>query len=156
LFDDLDAGLEAAIAREEEEAADDLARALRQDTNLRIAMARTGWRLDRGDGSRHLVTELGADYVVAATPDFGLLVPLGRSVLRAAEGAAPPRATARTLIERVREQARAGAEVEISTDIGALSGHLVGAAADHLHLRTGAGDALVAARSIQAVKYVAR
>ena len=153
LFDELDAGFEAAIAREEEDAANDLARAFRQDGNLRTTIERSGWRLKLDDGLIAAVIEVGTDYVVASDTRFGWLVPLGRAFLYSDPESPFPRSFDRSLIESLRAQARAGARVEISSDLGSETGRLIGAAPDHVRLMTSKRDVLIAARTIRGVRF---
>ncbi|HYI44844.1 MAG TPA: hypothetical protein VE174_05195 [Actinomycetota bacterium] len=153
LFDELDAGFEAAIAREEEDAANDLARALRQDGNLRTAIERGSWRLKLDDGLIAVVTEVGTDYVVASDTRFGWLVPLSRAFLYSDPDSSFPRSFNRSLIESLRAHARAGARVEILSDLGPVTGRLIGAAVDHVRLVTSKRDVLIAARTIRGVRF---
>ncbi|MEA2447798.1 MAG: hypothetical protein QOK47_1435 [Actinomycetota bacterium] len=153
LFDDLDAGLEAAIAHEEEEAANDLARALRQDADLRLALARAGWRVKLSDESSLPVDEVGTNYAAVTSASSVLLVPLGRAIFISDPGSEPPQISHGSLLELLRRQVRAGSRVELVSDAGTFSGTLLAAAPDHLHLTGRSGDVLLAARSIRAVRY---
>ena len=154
LFDDLDVGLEAAIAREEEDAANDLARALRQDGDLQFAITRGGgWKLKLAEGAMAPVTEVGTDCVVASSQQVNLLVPLSRAVLCRDLDVDPPRSSMTSFVECLRRLVRARTRVELVSDGGSFTGNLVGAASDHLRLSSPMGDVLVGARSIRAVKH---
>lgn len=145
----LDASFEAAIAREEEVAAADLAFSLRQDVDARQAVARSGagWMLVLADAAASRVDELGADYVRSGAT----VVPMPRAVLRSGPGPAPV-LTEGSLLELLGSECRAGIEVTVTTDQGDASGRLVRVAKDHVAVRNGETETIVGLAAIGAVR----
>ena len=153
LFDDLDVGLEAAIAREEEEAADDLARALQQDTPFHVAVSRTGWNVRLPGGETALVEEVGTDYIAASLGQTSILAPLERVALSASEDVPRPRMSGRALVEVLRRLAREGIAFEVASDQGSFSGRLSRTAADHLGVASPTGETLIGMRSVVSLRF---
>ena len=141
----LDAAFEAALAREDEVAATDLAFSLRQDVDVSAAIERSGsaWTLVGSGEARLPVDEVGLDYVMA-----GSLLTRTRAVtLRSAAGPAP-RTTDATFLEVLGTWARAGARVAAS----GLSGRLVRVAKDHVALSRGGRETIVGLAALEAVR----
>jgi hypothetical protein len=136
----LGVAFDAAIARDEEVAAADLAISLRQDRNLRDRLLREGpWRLVLGDTQSPAVDLVGADFVGAGP----FLVPLARAVAaKAAEGVAA-RPSPVTLHEVLRGLARARSAVAVSDGGHEWSGFATLCGRDYLALESRGGDVLV-------------
>jgi hypothetical protein len=140
LFTSLGATFEAEIARDEEEAAHDLAFSLRQGRSLTDVLERGSWRLLTPAGPRP-ITLVGADYVVAGGVP-AVVAPLDRAAFDAegeprsvhdkvAENAPPPAVDA-TFLQLLRSLARVAAPVRIGCRAGPLSGRLLCAGTDHV------------------------
>lgn len=145
----LGASFEAAIAREEEAAAADLAFSLRQDVDAREAIARSGrgWTLVGLEGGMAALDEMGRDYVRAGA----VLVPFERAVLRSGPGA-PPGHDERTLAETLNAACRAGGTVLLSHDAGSVTGRLVRVAKDHVAVLSQAGETIVGLSAISSIR----
>jgi hypothetical protein len=129
LIASLDASFDASVAREEDEAATDLAFSLRQGRSLREAARGQPLALWTGGGGRVPVTAVGRDYVRA-----GSLLARPEKVVLVCEGAAPPHLREDALLEVLRRWARRGLEVEVAGSEGVLVGRLTCAAPDHLEI----------------------
>jgi hypothetical protein len=131
---ELEAAFDAAVTREEDEAAEDLAFSLLQDRPLRDSLIRSGpVSAFLPSGATRAVVAVGTDYVVCERP-VPTVIPLRRTVLvRDAEGPVP-RSADRDLVGLLRTWARRGAQVELDTDAGTFGGKLVSAGADHVVL----------------------
>lgn len=148
----LNVGFEAAIAREEEEAARDLAYSLLQGFDIGSALRRWGAaELRSVDGSLLPIEELGQDFVAAGGST--LLCPHTHLVAyRAAVGSAPA-LTDETLVVRLRLWARKGARVLVRTSEGSVfRGRLVRVGPDHFELASEVGSILVATTMVAWVK----
>lgn len=143
--DALEASFEAGLARDEEVAADDLAFSLRQDVDVRAAVARSGtaWVLAGGAA----VDEIGADYVLAGA----LAVPSSRAFLRAAPGH-PPRTSGATLLELLGRVCRSGGRVTIQSPLGSASGRLVRVGKDHVAVRNDGLETVVGLGALESVR----
>lgn len=146
-LDDLAASYEAAVAREDELAAADLAFSFRQGGALSQRLGSGSWALVVGGELSVAVEEVGADYVAGGT----LVVPAARVFLRSSSGS-PPRVTDRTLGEVLGAACRAGAEIELSTACGTARGRLVEVGREHLVLRRQGADAVVGLGAVEAVR----
>ena len=74
---ELDARFDATLAREEDEAAADLALSLQQDVALKITLGGKGWRMRLPEGSTQPVRSVGNDYAICGSRAEAL-VPLDR------------------------------------------------------------------------------
>lgn len=144
----LGASFDAALAREEDVAADDLAFSFRQDGDLRATTRGRGWvlLLDGGEAAAP-VEEVGADFVSAG----GAVVPVRYAALRSAEGASP-RLSERTLSEVLGAACRSNAWVEARAGGTRVEGRLVKAGRDHVVLRRGATDVVLGLDAIAALR----
>lgn len=132
----LDARLDAAVARHDDEAAADLAFSLSQDRSLHETVARLSVAVLQGAGmGRREITELGQDYVACGRP-VDLAAPLARAVVRGRPGRTVVEVGERRLVELLRGWVRAGARVHVQTDHAALEGVLRRAARDHIVVET--------------------
>lgn len=143
--DALDATLEAALLREDDVAAADLAFSLRQDVDVREAVERSGsaWALVRAGESRLLVDEAGIDYVRAGC----WLARTRAATLRSTTGDSP-QLTDRTFLEVLGSAARAGADVTIDD----VRGRLVRVAKDHVALLKGGTETIVGLDAVEWVR----
>ena len=141
----LDASFEAALAREEEVAAADLAFSLRQDVDVRAAVERSGsaWTLVGPGEARLVVEEVGLDYVRAGS----LLVRTGAATLRATSGPSP-RTTEAAFLEILGSWARAGAWVTI----GGVRGRLARVARDHVAVLKDGVETIVGLAAVGSVR----
>jgi hypothetical protein len=150
LLSSLDVTFDAAIAREEDEAAADLAFSLVQDRSLADTLARSGAAsLHVGDATVALA-EVGHDYVGAGSP-LRLVVPSRLAVIVPERGGRAPATAARSMLEVLRLWAREGAWVEASTVQGRWWGRLSKACPDHIGIRGRFGEVLVAMDAIRVV-----
>jgi hypothetical protein len=153
LFDTLSATFDAAIAREEEIAAADLAITLRQDGSMREELLRrAGALFVEGWGSPR-ISEVGLDYVGAGRP-VEVLVPSAAALVRRTEAYEMPTASERSLVEELRRWARSGRRVEIRTWHGELDGRLVAVGRDYVVVKSAAGEAAVGLNAVAAVRSV--
>lgn len=141
----LDAAFDAAVAREEHEAASDLAFSLVQDRALRDRVARSNdAALVLAGGRSEPVTAVGEDYVAAGDP-VRVVVPLTRAVVvRRAPRRPLPRTGAGTMLELLRSWARAGAVVTVEAERGSWTGRLTAAGRDHVVVADRAGETAIA------------
>jgi hypothetical protein len=133
LFTSLGATFEAEIARDEEEAAEDLAFSLRQGRSLADVLERNSWQLVTPAGPRQ-VTGVGKDYVVAGGRPL-LVAPLSKAAFVSAHGA-KPLVSDNTLLQLLRSLARSGARVEIGLSSGTFGGRLLWTGTDHVVVET--------------------
>lgn len=152
----LGARLDAAVARDEDEAATDLAFSLSQDRSLQGTVARLSEPLLQGPaGDRHEVTELGCDYVGCGRP-VDLAAPLSRAVVRGRPGRSLLEVTDRRFVELLRVWVRRGSQVHVEADLAVLRGSLRRAARDHLVVEAVDGSwdvvGLAAVSSIRCVR----
>lgn len=136
---DLTLTFNAALAADEDRAADDLAYSLLQDLPLRHSLAR--WRsalLLLADGSQSHIDEAGLDFVTA---EGSLLLCPSRFVV--AKETLEMKAVAsveESLVERLRIWARGGTDVQVRTVAGMdLRGSLRVVSPDHIELQTRSG-----------------
>lgn len=143
----LDASFDAAVAREEEVAAADLAFSLRQDVDLRGALARSrrGWSL-AGQGGYRTVSEVGRDYLRAGA----LVVPIALAVVRS-DPAPVPEYRDRTMLELLGAACRTGVDVTIRHSSGEAGGRLVRVANDHVAVQKGDAETIVGVAAIEAI-----
>lgn len=150
LFAGLDASFDASVAREEDEAASDLAFSLLQGRRLHDVLTRSGaFDFLLGDGSSIAAGTLGADYVAGGRPP--IVVPLARAAYEHSKSPQPgPRVEAETLLELLRRWARDGAEVVVASSCGRFSGTIVHAGNDHVAILAGSREILL---GLDAVHY---
>lgn len=147
LFTSLGATFEAEIARDEEEAAEDLAFSLRQGRSLADVLERGSWHLMTPAGRRP-VSFLGADYAVA---DPAIVVPLGSAVFAASDEPSQVDVSDGTLLQFLRSLARSGALVEVTSHAGVFGGRLLWTGTDHVVVDTGAGRIAIALGGLEMV-----
>lgn len=143
--DALDAAFDAALAREEDLAAADLAFSLRQDVDVREAVRRSGsaWTLVGAGGTRLPVDEVGIDYVRAGSTFTRTRV----ATLRSSRGPSPETTDA-MFLERLGAAARAGA----AADTAGLSGRLVRVGKDHIALEKDGSETIVGLDAVETIR----
>ena len=142
------AGLEiifdAAIARDEEAAADDLAVSLDQDRTLVEVLTRTPAEVVTTQGSIHSRARMiGDDYVRIPTPSKDYLVPLYQGIYRLTAGGCAPAREDASLLETLRRMARGRASIGVDTQDASFEGTISRARRDHLELETPRGILLI-------------
>lgn len=151
LLASLNATFEAAVAREEDEAASDLAFSLLQGLDFVETLRRGhGATLRASGGATLSVVEVGSDYVVARGPSTVLVPSLHAIIVRSAVGA-PPRVVEGTLVEALRRMARTHRTVEVRTQDGTFTGRLVKAGPDHVVVQAREANVLIGLGALRAV-----
>jgi hypothetical protein len=156
LIASLDASFDAAVARAEREAADDLALSLGHSGSFVEAASRLGALEVRiMGGVRAPVRVVGADYVASGDP-LTLVVPAGRAVLVETDGRRPGVDLSDGLVPLLLRWSRTTPEVEVATDDGTLRGRLRTAGSDHLRIDVATTRWLLGLQTIRYVRRVAR
>ncbi|MGH2755153.1 MAG: hypothetical protein ACRDLB_12060 [Actinomycetota bacterium] len=149
---ELEASFDAAVARDENIAADDLARSFRQDERLTEILSRGGARfVDLGHGARLPVVEVGADYALAGTT-APILVHVATAIFHPATDGGPPRTSSATWLEVLRTWAIERRKVQVTALGRTMTGILAEAARDHLTVDTDGGPALIPHAVVAAVR----
>jgi hypothetical protein len=130
VFEGLSATFDAAVAREEDIAASDLAFSLAQDRTIAELLQRRAGALLLDGQTRFPVTAVGNDYLM--TEDPTTVVPLARAVVVADARGRPADVRRGGMVALLRSWARAGACVQVGTPQGVFSGRIVRASTDHL------------------------
>ncbi|MDQ3662990.1 MAG: hypothetical protein M3454_18470 [Actinomycetota bacterium] len=138
----LNATFEAAVEREEEQAAGDLAFSLLQDLS-QVETLRRGKAavLKLAGGASVPIARVGRDYVAAGNPP-NLIVPLTFAVILVSPSGPAPEIADDTLLLLLRRAARLGTYARISTTEGEWQGRIVKAGVDHLIVNA-SGQSLV-------------
>jgi hypothetical protein len=149
----LEATFDAAVAREEEEAAADLALSLSQDRSLPESLLGSGpVQVVLDGGGTAPVSAIGDDYVAA-----GSLVRLFRSqtatFVVGGDGDAPRR-TPTSLLSVLRRCARFRDRVTVCLNGGVFNGRLVSAAPDHIVLDGAAGRFVIGVGAMREIRLV--
>jgi hypothetical protein len=149
-LDSLDASFDAAVAREEDQAASDLALSLLQGRPLSDVALRDGrWAIELGGAHRLPLCLVGADFVESGGRQR-VLVPAARAVLVRRSHRERARACDQTLVQRLR--ALLGKNVAISADSGDFKGTLVRVGPDYVVVATPAGDVLAALGGVRWIR----
>ncbi|MGH2735346.1 MAG: hypothetical protein ACRDKZ_07195 [Actinomycetota bacterium] len=135
----LESGFEAALAREDDIAANDLALSLLQGRSLRDSLTRGESLSVIAAGGETLPVHLvGEDFVAGGASGLRVL-PLERALLRSQAGARP-HAIALSLVGFLRRGLRSGlCECELTLGDQALRGRLALVGSDHLAVETPTG-----------------
>lgn len=150
----LEARFEAALAREEEEAAADLALSLRQDRTLSDLIRGGGsLRLLGPDGARPPVTVLGSDYCGTGTP-LTCVRRLGSTPLLSETRGPAPETRRDSLQEVARRWARCGRSVELGLEAGTLKGRLAQVGPDNMVLESPPGTLIVPLWLVDSIRLV--
>lgn len=138
----LEVVFDAAVARDEELAADDLALSLDQDRTLEDVVTRAS-RLTtlRLGGRARPVARIGVDYVETMSPGSEYM-PLDQAIYRVDGSGEAIEPLETSFLEILRTLVRAHAFVELETREGKFTGTLARARRDHLQLGT-ATDTLI-------------
>jgi len=150
LLSSLEVQFDAAVAREEDEAASDLAFSLRQGLFLRDVLRRGAWNA-RLDGALRAVALVGRDYVACAGPDT-ILIPHRRLVVAPSASGSEARTSPLSLVETLRALCRSGAEVEISGGDVVISGRLMQVGPDHVAVATSSRPAFISAEAVDLIR----
>ena len=146
----LNADFDAAIAKEEDVAATDLALSLLQDALLSERLTSSAYFAELPNGVQLKVVGVGSDYVTVGRDD---VVPLNRAVFRRTQGS-PPMATSGDLLGVLRSWVRVGSTVRIEAQNRVLAGHLAIAGRDHVGLETALGEVLVPLQVVDRVRRI--
>lgn len=148
----LEERFDAALAREEEEAAADLAVSLRQDRTLSdLVRSGDGLRLVEGDGALPVVTVVGSDYCGTGMP-LNCARRLGSTPLLAEPHGRPPEPRRDSLQEVARRWARAEQWVELELETGCVAGRLDQVGPDNLVVQGPAGTVIVPMWLVTAIR----
>jgi hypothetical protein len=154
LIASLDASFGAAIARQEEEAASDLAFSLAQDRDMLSAAARVApLELVMQDGDFHPVTRIGSDYFGAGDP-LSVLVPSHRALLQEGSARGEVVTSSERMLNVLLRWARRGSVVEVSTGHARVRGRLTRAGRDHIEVLGPRGRYIVARGEVCCVRRV--
>lgn len=148
---ELESRFDAALARQEEQGANDLAAGLRQERLLRSELQTAAAAALVGGGARQQVSVVGRDYVGCGWP-LGCVIKMEKAVVALEAAGSPPAARDDGFIEVVRRWQRAGLQVELEMDEGSATGMLDRVAADHILLRTRAYSLIVPLPAVVAVR----
>ncbi len=150
----LEARFEAALARDDDEAAADLAVSFAADEPLSISIRKAGGGLlQLPAGEQHEVSAVGVDYLACGHPAW-LISPIGAvSVLLGGEGD-PPSELPDTFRQVARRWARERRFVDVTATIGETRGLLMRVSPDHLELRGVAGLLLVPLQLVTSIRLV--
>lgn len=141
IFESLELGFEVGLARDEEEAASDLAMTLRQAQGLRELLIRRPVLLRAADTPLALVSRVGRDFVFCEREGF--IAPLEAAHFVFGAGTPRPESSPETLVQLLRRLARSGASVTVQTTAGEATGALAAAADDHVEIHAATGPVLV-------------
>lgn len=152
LVSSIEASFGAAIAREEDVAASDLALSLRQGRSLAEVLGRQGGRVVRGGGER-AISEVGRDYVVLrGGTGAEEIIPLPRlGSVRPGSGERPV-VSDEPLVGRLRRWCRGGGAITVETSDGAFEGRLSVVGVDYLELQAAGGPMIVPVEKVRSVR----
>ncbi|MDQ3767560.1 MAG: hypothetical protein M3346_09470 [Actinomycetota bacterium] len=148
----LNATFEAAVEREEELAAGDLAFSLLQDLG-QVETLRRGKAaaLKLAGGASLPVGRVGRDYVAAGNPP-NLIVPIEFAVILVGSSGPAPEIADDSLLLLMRRAARLGTYARISTSEGEWEGRIAKAGVDHFILNASGQSLVVGNGSMRSVK----
>lgn len=150
LLESLGATFEAAMAREEEAAAADLAMSLRQDRSLLDLLQRGSWRALLEPGLTPRIATVGPDVVVAEGPGRHL-ISTARLQITPAPDLAKAEQVATSHVEMLRDLARARHPVLVRSEGDSLEGVLRWVGTDHLALEGHHGVVVMALTTVRRV-----
>ena len=150
LFDSLEVGFGAALARDEDEAAADLAVTLRQSQSLREILVRSPARFHAPGITSASISLLGRDFVMSERR--GLLARIDAVHFTIGTGTSRPRLSPETFIQFLRCRARERAPVRVETAAGRVLGRLMATPEDHLEIVGSFGRVLVPLSGVVAVR----
>ena len=150
----LGAQLEAAEKRAEEEAANDLALSLTQDSVMADVLARaSAVTIPIEGGGRLTAVAVGSDFIWTDGPRPQIR-PLSQVIVRLENRGSPPSRWHLSLLDACRRLVRSGATVEVSWISGSATGKLERGARDFLSVRTAQGSVLVPYSAIQCISLI--
>lgn len=150
----LEARFDAALAREDEEAAGDLELSLRQGRALADLVRRgTPLRLLEGDGAMPVVTVVGADYCGTGRP-LSAVRRLGSVPLLVAADGPLPESRGDSLQEVARRWGRTTRRVELALERETIGGRLVQVGPDCLVVKGAAGSLIVPLWLVSSIRLV--
>jgi hypothetical protein len=152
LLSSLEVQFDAAVAREEDEAASDLAFSLRQGLLLRDVLRRGSW-VARLDGGERPVVLVGRDFVVCSGPD-SVLIPHRRLVATPSGSSIEAQVSGMQLVDTLRALCRSGAEVDVECHKVVMRGRLIQVGPDHVAVSTNSRPAFVAMEAIDLIRLV--
>ncbi|MDQ3751285.1 MAG: hypothetical protein M3333_00100 [Actinomycetota bacterium] len=148
----LNASFEAAVEREEDQAAGDLALSFLQDLDQVETLRRGKAAALRLAGGASLpVDRVGRDYVAAGTPP-NLIVPVRFAVILVGSSGPPPEVAADSLLLLLRRAARLGTYVHASTTEGEWQGRIVKAGMDHLVINASGQSLVIGNDSLRSIR----
>ena len=154
LIQGLEARFDALLARDEEEAADDLASNLDRGLALHERLFAEGRALSvvYPDGVRSSVTEIGENYVGCGAP-LDSMAPIGTSVIFLEDGI-PPEASDLTMSQALRPWAERRRRVTVTLREGttSYSGSLSLVASDHLILETSGTRSVIPLEKVGSIR----
>ncbi len=147
----LNASFEAAVEREEEQAAGDLAFSLLQDLG-QVETLRRGKAaaLKLAGGASLPVARVGSDYLAAGNPP-NLIVPISFAVVLVGPSGPAPEIADDSLLLLLRRAARLGTYARISSTEGDWQGRIVKAGVDHLIVNVSGQSLIVGNGAIRAI-----
>jgi hypothetical protein len=145
----LDAEFDAAVAREEEEAADDLAFSLSQGLSLGDVLPRGAWILCGDSLPAAPVAFAGRDFVAAAEP--ALLVPAAVACLRRDRAGFPPAAVDAGIVEVLRVLARRAAMVRLESIGTTIEGRIRRVGPDHISIHRPTDEFVIALGAVRSL-----
>ena len=131
LFSSLEAQFGAAVARAEEEAADDLALSLRQDVPVKTLLRNGMWQVATGT-EWEPVCEVAKDHVRTAS---GRLIPFSEARLRRGSGPRPTTTNA-SVAQVLRQESRRRREVVLALRDQTIVGHPISCGDTHVLVRS--------------------
>jgi hypothetical protein len=150
----LGAQLEAAEKRAEEEAANDLALSLTQDSLMADSLTRgRAVTILIDGGGRLAAAAVGSDFIWIDGPRPQIR-PLAQAVVRLEDRGRPPTRWHMSLLEACRQMARSGATVEVTWFSGSGTGILERGARDFLSVKTAQGPVVVPYSAIQCISLI--
>lgn len=148
------AQFEAAVAAEEDAAANDLALSLLQGSELPVLLCRSPWALRRAAGGSIPVKLVGPDAAMAATgadATIDLVVPLDGALFLSGEGP-PPTRTVDTFLSVLRRRVRTGGRMRVAIGEEPMEGRPKLVTATHLVLVRPHGEAVIPISEIREVQ----
>lgn len=150
----LEQRFDAAVTREEEEAASDLAVSLEHDRSFaRLVRAGSALRLLEGDGATPPISVIGSDYCGTGEP-IGCIRRLGTAALITEEGGPRPALRRDTFQEVLRRWARSRPRIDLRLASGDLQGRLGPVGPDNLMMEGPGGRVIVPLGLVLAIRLV--
>lgn len=153
LLSSLEATFQAAVTRQEEEAAFDLAFSLAQDQTLQEVLLRNGsLRLLLDGGEALPVATVGIDYVVAGTPPR--VTPSRSAAFVIGGEGKPPRHASTSFLVMLRRWARSRVPVAVLVHERTYTGDLIQATPDYLTLDAPTGRLIIGIGAVREIRLI--